>query len=142
MCCVLCVSRSVYEGWDYGDGQPSSAHRGRCDAEVAAAFRECSGHDGSRRRHAEPLEPGVDLSRTRVVSAMRWIGLRHRSRCRLRATTDSRHSPEVAPKLLQRDLCAAHRHGAWVGAITDVRKREAWLYPAVLIDLNSRRVDG
>lgn len=57
-------------------------------------------------------------------------------------TTDSNHSFNVAPNLLERDFSADRPNQKWAGDISYVWTQEGWLYLAVILDLHSRRVVG
>ena len=61
---------------------------------------------------------------------------------KFKATTDSDHTFNIAPNLLQQDFVASQPNQKWAGAITYVWTREGWVYLAVILDLHSRRVIG
>jgi transposase InsO family protein len=73
---------------------------------------------------------------------MREMNLRPKAALYFKVTTDSRHNKLVAPNFLgQRyTLCAAKT--AWAVDITFLRADDGWLYPAMVIDLYSRRIVG
>jgi transposase InsO family protein len=60
---------------------------------------------------------------------------------KFKATTDSDHTFNIAPNLLERDFTADRPNQKWAGDISYIWTREGWLYLAVL-DLHSRRVIG
>lgn len=53
-------------------------------------------------------------------------------------TTDSDHSFNIAPNLLDQDFSATVSNRKWAGDITHVLTREGWVYLAFIIDLFSR----
>ena len=57
-------------------------------------------------------------------------------------TTDSEHAWPIAPNLFEQDFTATRPKEKWGADISYVWAREGWLYPAVAIDLFSRRVVG
>jgi len=57
-------------------------------------------------------------------------------------TTDSNHSFNIAPNLLDQNFSADRPNQKWVVDISYVWTREGWLYLAVVLDLYSRRVIG
>ena len=59
---------------------------------------------------------------------------------KFKATTDSDHTFNIAPNLLQQDFAASQLNQKWAGDITYVWTREGWVYLAVILDLHSRRV--
>ena len=61
---------------------------------------------------------------------------------KFKATTDSNHSFNIAPNLLNRDFFADRPNQKWAGDISYVWTQEGWLYLAVILDLHSRRVIG
>lgn len=142
MCRVLRVSRSGYYAWRCDRAHVAPSRNAAFDAKVEAAHRASRGRYGSRRVQRELNEAGIRCSRNRVAHAMRRLDLKARGRRRFKATTDSKHTFEVAPNLLERNFAAAQPNRAWVGDITYVPTHEGWLYLAVLIDLYSRRVVG
>lgn len=73
---------------------------------------------------------------------MKEEGLVCKTRCKFKATTNSKHDKPVAPNLLDRNFTAEKPDQAYVGDITYIPTREGWLYLAVFIDLYSRAVVG
>ncbi len=61
---------------------------------------------------------------------------------KFKRTTDSNHSHNVAPNLLDGDFQATAPNQKWAGDISYLWTAEGWLYLAVIIDLFSRRVIG
>ena len=73
---------------------------------------------------------------------MRENGIRVERSKKYKVTTDSNHSFNIAPNLLNRDFHADQPNQKWAGDISYVSTREGWLYLAVILDLHSRRVIG
>ena len=63
-------------------------------------------------------------------------------RRKFKATTDSDHTFNIAPNLLERDFAAAGPNQKWAGDISYIWTREGWLALAVIRGLHSRRVIG
>jgi putative transposase len=59
-----------------------------------------------------------------------------------RRKTNSNHKFNIAPNLLDRNFIADQPNQKWAGDITYIWTKEGWLYLAVILDLNSRRVIG
>lgn len=57
-------------------------------------------------------------------------------------TTNSNHSFNIAPNLLDRKCTASGPNQKWAGDITYISTSEGWLYLAVILDLYSRRIIG
>ena len=74
----------------------------------------------------------------RLTGWLRWI---QRTR-KFKATTDSEHTFNIAPNLLERDFTADQPNQKWACDISYIWTQEGWLYLAVILDLHSRRVIG
>ena len=59
---------------------------------------------------------------------------------KFKATTDSDHTFNIAPNLLDPNFIAEKPNQKWAGDISYIWTREGWLYLAVILDLHSRRV--
>lgn len=73
---------------------------------------------------------------------MRDNGLKALMKRRYKETTDRAHGGPVAPNLLDQDFSANGPNQKWGSDISYIWTAEGWLYLAVVIDLNSRRVVG
>ena len=90
----------------------------------------------------ELKEVGVDVGHRRVGRLMRENGINVERTRKFKATTDSDHTFNIAPNLLNRDFSAAGPNQKWAGDISYIWTREGWLYLSVNLDLHSRRVIG
>ena len=93
-------------------------------------------------------------SRPRITALGRKIG--HRSIARLmrendikivrtqkyKAMTDSNHTFNIMPNLLDQDFSADGPNQKWAGDISYIWTSEGWLYLAIISDLCSQRVIG
>ena len=61
---------------------------------------------------------------------------------KFKATTESDHTFNIAPNLLDRNFTADGPNQKWAGDISYIWTREEWLHLAVILDLHSRRVIG
>ncbi|GAU71444.1 putative transposase [Streptomyces sp. NBRC 110611] len=144
ICRVLEVSRSGFYRWVAG--AETRAVRQASDEALVAEIREIhTGHKGTygvRRVHAELRGFGHTVNRKRIERLMRKHGLQglHLQR-RKRTTVPDRLAPP-APDLVQRRFSARHLDEKWCGDITYVQVGGAWLYPACVLDICSRRVLG
>ena len=59
-----------------------------------------------------------------------------------KVTTDSNHTFNVAPNLLDQDFSVDGPNQKWAGDISYIWTSEGWLYLAVILDWHSRRVIG
>ena len=96
-----------------------------------------------RPRMTEELkEVGVEVGYRRVGRLMRENGIIVERKRKFKATTDSDHTFNIAPNLLERDFTADRPNQKWAGDISYIWTRKGWLYLAIILDLHSRRVIG
>jgi putative transposase len=123
-----------------------ASRRQHMDMVVLAHIKEQSrlslGSYGRPRMTEELKEIGVDAGRRRVGRLMRENGIVIERTCKFKVTTDSDHTFNIAPNLLDRDFMADRPNQKWAGDISYIRTREGWLYLAVILDLHSRRMIG
>ncbi|MBR2573438.1 MAG: IS3 family transposase [Loktanella sp.] len=123
-----------------------ASRRQRTDMVVLAHIKEQShlslGSYGRPRMTEELKEVGVDVGHRRVGRLMRENGITVERTRKFKATTDSDHTFNIAPNLLDRDFKADQPNQKWAGDISYIWTREGWLYLAVILDLHSRRVIG
>jgi transposase InsO family protein len=149
LCQVLGVSRAGYYAW-HARQQQGPPRRARTDAALGEAIGQIHAASraryGSPRIHAELHAAGVPCSRKRVARLMRAQQLKGKSRRRVRVvTTDARHPAPVAPNQLGRQFAVAAIGGCdrvWAADYTFLATRQGFLYLAVVLDLDSRRVVG
>lgn len=142
LCEVMNVSPRGFRAFR---SRPAS-RRQRTDMVVLAHIKEQSrlslGSYGRPRMTEELKEVGIDVGHRRVGRLMRENGIAVERTRKFKATTDSDHTFNIAPNLLDRDFSAAGPNQKWAGDISYIWTREGWLYLAVILDLHSRRVIG
>ena len=142
LCEIMDVSPRGYRAWR---SRPLGANQ-RKDMVILAHIREqfasSLGSYGRPRMTEELKELGLDVGHRRVGRLMRENGISVKRSKRFKATTDSNHSFDIAPNLLDRDVSADRPNQKWAADISYVWTREGWLCLAVIIDLHSRRVVG
>ena len=111
-------------------------------AHIKEQSRLSLGSYGRPRMTEELKEVGIDVGHRRVGRLMRENGISVERTRKFKATTDSNHTFNIAPNLLDRDFSAAGPNQKWVGDISYIWTREGWLYLVVILDLHSRRVIG
>ena len=87
-------------------------------------------------------EVGVDAGHRCIGRLMLENGIIVERTPKFKAATDSGYTLNISPNLLDRDFMADRPNQKWAGYISDIWNREGWLYLAVILDLNSRRVIG
>ena len=142
MCQILGVSARGYRAFC---ARPLSTNQ-RTDLVVLAHIREqfalSLGSYGRPRMTEELKEQGVQVGHRRVGRIMRENGIRVERSKKYKVTTDSNHTFNIAPNLLDGDFTATAPNQKWASDISYIWTNEGWLYLAVVIDLYSRRVVG
>lgn len=142
LCQIMDVSPRGYRAFR---NRPLSQNQ-RKDMVVLAHIREqfalSLGSYGRPRMTEELKELGLDVGHRRVGRLMRENSILVKRNKKFKATTDSNHSFNIAPNLLNRDFHADAPNQKWAGDISYVWTQEGWLYLAVILDLHSRRVIG
>ncbi|MBB3995663.1 transposase InsO family protein [Sulfitobacter undariae] len=97
---------------------------------------------GRPRMTEELQELGLAVGHRRVGRLMRDNSIKIVRTRKFKATTDSNHTFNIAPNLLDQDFSADAPNQKWAGGISYIWTSEGWLYLAVILDLYSRRVIG
>lgn len=142
LCRVLRVSTSGFYAWLDRSPSPRAQERAKLQAVIRIVFEESRETYGSPRIHADLVELGLEVSKTRIEREMRAMGLLARRPKKFRVTTDSDHGNPVAENVLERKFSPSGPNQAWATDITYVWTRAGWLYLAIVIDLFSRRIVG
>lgn len=111
-------------------------------AHIREQFALSLGSYGRPRMTEELKGLGLAVGHRRIGRLMSENGIEVKRNKKFKATTDSNHSFNIAPNLLNRDFYADAPNQKWAGDISYVWTREGWLYLAVILDLHSRRVIG
>ena len=142
LCQIMDVSPRGYRAFR---NRPLSQNQ-RKDMVVLAHIREqfalSLGSYGRPRMTEELKELGLEVGHRRVGRLMSENGIEVKRNKKFKATTDSNHSFNIAPNLLNREFFADCPNQKWAGDISYVWTQEGWLYLAVILDLHSRRVIG
>jgi putative transposase len=92
--------------------------------------------------HAELCAEGVRVGRKRIARLMRAAAVQGVSRRKQFVTTRRDETATPAPDLVQRRFLAAGPNQLWVADITYIATGAGFVYPAVVLDVWSRRVVG
>ena len=143
LCAVLQVSPSGYYAWR---GRPLVSPQVRANralqARIRAIHAASHGRYGSPRIHRALQDDGERVGRRRMMRQMRLTPLRGRPRRRFRLTTQADALAAPAAKPLQQRFAVAAPNRVWTADITALPTGEGWLYLAVLLDLDARRIVG
>lgn len=142
LCRVLMVSRAGYYAWRRRPKSQRAVLNEELLKRIHAQFLERKRRYGSPRIRDDLREEGLQVGKHRVARLMRNAGLYAKAARRFRITTDSSHTKEVAPDLLERNFRVEAPDRVYVGDMTYLWTEQGWLYLAVWIDLYSRLVVG
>jgi len=149
MCRVLEVSKAGYYAWRARPLAERVKEDRLLSARIRAIYAEAKGRYGSPRVYQELRALGLACGKHRTARLMRVEGLHAKSARRYRVTTQSDHAHPRAPNVLARDFAVSEPTAAaaaagpvWMADITYLPTREGWLYLAVILERDGRRVVG
>ena len=105
-------------------------------------YFKAKGRNGSPRITGDMRAKQILVSQTTVANYMRELGIRSRIGRRFKATTNSNHSFNIAPNLLNREFNVDEPSKVWVGDITYIHTKDGFIYLTTVIDLFDRKVVG
>jgi putative transposase len=144
LCKVMRVSRSGFYDYNkrYHKRPALDPSEERLKSQMRQIFKASKGSYGSRRLSKHLRKDGFDIGRFKTRRLMRELGLEAKAPRRYKVTTDSRHSFQVAPNVLNRQFDVQAPNTVWTTDISYVWTLEGWLYLAVVMDLYSRQIVG
>jgi transposase InsO family protein len=142
MCNVLEVSENGYYNWIKRGKSQRKLDDEHLASRIEDAYHENRGVYGSPRIHAELKAQGMKCGRKRIARLMRERNISARRKKRQAKKTDSHHSSQIAPNLLNRDFTADAPNKKWMTDMTFIATSEGWLYLAGVMDAYSRRLVG
>ena len=120
--------------------------RQRSDLVTLAHIKEQSrlslGSYGRPRMTEELKQIGLDVGHRRVGCLLRQNGISVVRTRKHKVTTDSNQKFNIAPNLQDRNFTANEPNQKWAADISYIWMRQGWLYLAVILDLDSRRLIG
>lgn len=149
----LCRIVGIARSWFYGfvQSQPARDQRQKLradrDAEllpkIKAAFSQSKKRYGSKRVHQDLKADGEAVSERRVARIMRENNVSPRLHKRRKPrTTDSNHSLNPSPNLLEQRFDCTVPNRVWLADITYVDTDGGWLYVAAIKDMATREIVG
>ncbi len=91
--------------------------------------------------HNEVKKNSLPWGTRKIRKAMKLLGIQGKQEKKFRIqTTDSNHSHQIAPDLLQRNFKPKSKNIVWVSDVTYLGSIEGWLYLCVILDLYSRKI--
>jgi putative transposase len=141
MCRLLGVSPSGYYAWTKRQPSRRAQKDAALVAEIRAAYSASRGTYGAPRIHIDLAAKGIRVGRKRVARLMSVAGLAGVSRRKFVHTT-VKGSDRQAPDLVERNFTAERPNLLWVADITYIPTWTGFLYLAVVLDADSRRIVG
>ena len=142
LCSVLQVSRSAYYHWKKKGLSFRDLWRLELISKILQVYESSKKAYGAPRVYHQLIKDGVKTSLNTVASIMSKHGLVAAKRRRFKVTTNSDHSLNISPNLLEQNFKTGSPNEAWVSDITYIETKEGWLYLATTIDLYSRKLVG
>jgi putative transposase len=143
VCRVLGVSRSGYYAWRQRRPSPRSTADDALRRTIRQIHTTSRGTYGAPRIHAELRQAYRQrCGRKRVARLMRQAGLVGCHRRRFIRTTQREPTAERAPDRVMRPFQAPAPDRLWVADLTYLPPLSGFAYPAVVLDVFSRKVVG
>ena len=111
-------------------------------SKIQEFYFKAKGRNGSPRIAGDLRASHIPVSRTTVATYMRELGIRSRIGRQFRVTTNSNHTFNIAPNLLNRQFSVDESSKVWVGDITYIHTKDGFIYLTTVIDLFDRKVIG
>jgi len=142
MCKVLEVSRSGYYDWKKRKKSLRAKENELFERLIKELFDESKASYGSNRICKILNKQGYSISRGRVRSIMRRLGLSSKLKPKYTVTTDSKHNFLISEDLVERNFKPGTLNKIWVSDITYIHTNEGWLYLTIVMDLGDRKIIG
>lgn len=144
LCQHFGVSRSGFYSWKNHKDSSLKTWRNTLQEEIRRTFDISKGTYGAPRVY-QSIKKNIKCSRNTVAKIMATEGLKARIKKRFKvATTDSRHSNPIAPRLFEvekGDIPPAPNL-VWAGDITYIHLKDRFVYLSVVMDLFNRKIIG
>ena len=134
------LSQSTY----FADPKISRAEREELEADIRGKIEQirCDMPGAGYRMLLPQLkQSGVGIGERRLRGILKKFGLQIRPKKRFVKTTDSKHSHEIHPNLIE-EMTITGPNQVWASDITYIRIKNGFVYLAVILDLFSRKVIG
>lgn len=142
LCNTLQVTESGYYYWRKHKISSRESRDTYLTCRIREIHQQVKSRYGAPRIHAELQAGGEKVSRKRVSRLMRENNITAKVKRRCKSTTDSNHTNEIAPNLLEQNFAVSAANQVWVADLTYIWTGEGWLYLAIILDLYSRMIVG
>lgn len=138
LCEIMEVSRSGYYSWVKRPQSNLAKRYQILESKINVIFNKSRQTYGYRRVTNSLKAQGESCGKHQVVNLMRKLNIRSITKCKFKATTDSKHAHSIHDNVLNREFNVIKVNQKWSADITYIQTQEGWLYLAVVIDLFSR----
>lgn len=143
LCEFVGISRSGYYEWHQREESERCRSNRKLMVEIKSSYKASRCTYGAIRVSKDLKSNNVICSKNRVARLMRSIGLKsvHRTKYKPQ-TTQSDHSEQISPNVVNQDFTALKPNQKWGCDITYIPTREGFVYLAVVLDFYSRKIVG
>jgi putative transposase len=141
MCEVLNVSRAGYYKWRKRPRSVRAQENEELLSFLTERAKKEEGITGYRKLWVIAVDAGFICSKNRVQRLLQSVGYRSRTAKKVGYQKPQPSMPRL-PNLLNREFSVSQSNRVWVSDITQIGCLDGWLYIAMIMDLNSRRIIG
>ena len=142
LCKVLEISRVGYYQWQKRKATMRKVENMRLLEKIRYYYDESRRTYGLPRLWHSLRREGIIVNRKRVYRLMKLNDIRSKTKKRFRITTQRNEKAAYSNNLINRKFRVGQKNRIWTSDITYLWTREGWLYLAVVMDLNSRKIVG
>ena len=142
LCKVLEISRVGYYQWQKRKATMRKIENMRLLEKIRYYYESSRRTYGLPRLWHSLRREGIIVNRKRVYRLMKLNNIRSKTKRRFRITTQRNEKAAYSNNLINRKFRVGQKNRIWTSDITYLWTREGWLYLAVVMDLNSRKIVG
>lgn len=142
LCKVLEISRVGYYQWQKHKATMRKVENMRLLEKIRYYYESSRRTYGLPRLWHSLRREGIIVNRKRVYRLMKLNDIRSKTKKRFRITTQRNEKAAYSNNLINRKFRVGQKNRIWTSDITYLWTREGWLYLAVVMDLNSRKIVG
>ena len=142
LCKVLEISRVGYYQWQKHKATMRKVENMRLLEKIRYYYESSRRTYGLPRLWHSLRREGIIVNRKRVYRLMKLNNIRSKTKRRFRITTQRNEKAAYSNNLINRKFRVGQKNRIWTSDITYLWTREGWLYLAVVMDLNSRKIVG
>jgi putative transposase len=142
LCKVLGISRVGYYQWQKRKATMRKIENMRLLEKIRYYYESSRRTYGLLRLWQSLRREGIMINRKRVYRLMKLNNIRSKMKKRFRITTRRDERAAYSHNLLKGNFSSPTKNRIWTSDITYLWTKEGWLYLAVVMDLNSRKIVG